>query len=152
MPKTFRLQSFRHPTGTTYTPSSRRMAYLVVPVSIMRNDGAFIFVVSILEARSFKFFAPFSMLFSMSAQMVLTDTCRYDYACNVSENTLKMNGTPFLLCKMWQFHYTTCGCFIMPNVDVIRNRSTHNTSATMALCSHPRPAPSKALKDGARNR
>lgn len=35
------------------------MAYLVVPVSIMRNDGAFIFVVSILEARSFKFFAPF---------------------------------------------------------------------------------------------
>ena len=52
------------------------MAYLVVPVSIMRNDGAFIFVVSILEARSFKFFAPSYMLFSMSAQMVLTGLTR----------------------------------------------------------------------------
>ena len=57
------------------------MAYLVVPVSIMRNDGAFIVVVSILEAKSFKFFALSSMLFSMSAQMVLTDACRFDYAC-----------------------------------------------------------------------
>ena len=39
-------------------PSSRRYAYLSVPVNIIINDGFFIFWVSILDAKLFKVLTP----------------------------------------------------------------------------------------------
>ena len=57
----FSSQFLKHPIGTTYTPSFRLYAYAPVPVSTMRNDGSFIFVVSIFAASDFKLVAPTSI-------------------------------------------------------------------------------------------
>lgn len=51
----------------------------------------------------------------------------FDYRCKVSKNPLKTNGIQFPLYNLWQFCYTKCGNFIIPNVDcsAIVRRTPH---------------------------